>query len=92
MLPTPWLAQLDVLACNLFGGGVVSGEVLVNGAPRRASEFSKISSYVLQRGARRCVCRAAARVAGWLGRMAEHAPAALCSVLSAGSIPWHHPP
>lgn len=65
MLPTPWLAQLDVLACNLFGGGVVSGEVLVNGAPRRASEFAKISSYVLQRGARRCVCRAAARVAGW---------------------------
>ncbi|KAL4859144.1 ABC transporter G family member 9 [Chlorella vulgaris] len=40
---------LDVLACNLFGGGVVSGEVLVNGAPRRASEFAKISSYVLQR-------------------------------------------
>ncbi|KAL4458830.1 hypothetical protein ABPG75_013695 [Micractinium tetrahymenae] len=34
---------LDVLACNLFGGGIVSGEVLVNGAPRNPREFSQIS-------------------------------------------------
>ncbi|EFN53222.1 hypothetical protein CHLNCDRAFT_137099 [Chlorella variabilis] len=40
---------LDVLACNLFGSGTVTGEVLVNGAPRRTSEFTQISSYVLQR-------------------------------------------
>lgn len=42
--------QLDVLACNVFGSGTVSGEVLVNGAPRRAREFSQISCYVMQRG------------------------------------------
>lgn len=42
--------QLDVLACNLFGGGTVSGEVLVNGSPRRPREFSQISCYVMQRG------------------------------------------
>lgn len=35
--------QLDVLACNTFGGGTVGGEVLVNGAPRRREEFSQMS-------------------------------------------------
>jgi hypothetical protein len=46
------VVQLDVLALNMFGSGVASGEVLVNGAPRRAKDFSSMSCYVLQRGER----------------------------------------
>lgn len=46
---------LDILACNLFGGGAVGGQVLVNGEPRRRSQFSQIACYVMQRGRWGCV-------------------------------------
>lgn len=39
---------LDVLAGTNFGG-TVEGDVLVNGQPRRRSEFAKLSCYVMQR-------------------------------------------
>jgi len=40
---------LDILACNPMGGKT-SGQILVNGAPRRAAAaFQRLSCYVLQR-------------------------------------------
>ncbi len=39
---------LDVLAGNTPGGVKVQGKVLVNGAPRRMSEFRQASCYVMQ--------------------------------------------
>lgn len=39
---------LDLLACNSMGGQA-SGQILVNGAPRRAATFQRLSCYVLQR-------------------------------------------
>lgn len=47
--PTPSWRQLDVLSCNVFGAGEVSGEVLVNGRPLDPARFAKLSSYVPQR-------------------------------------------
>ncbi|KAK9824375.1 hypothetical protein WJX72_009828 [[Myrmecia] bisecta] len=39
---------LDIIACNI-SGGVVEGDVRVNGEPVRANKFQKYSCYVLQR-------------------------------------------
>ncbi|KAH7619174.1 hypothetical protein Ndes2526B_g06126 [Nannochloris sp. 'desiccata'] len=40
---------LDILACNPTPGGKIEGEVLVDGIPRRASQFRKAACYVMQR-------------------------------------------
>ena len=44
-----FLQFLDILACNPTPGGKIEGDVLVNGIPRRASQFRKAACYVMQR-------------------------------------------